>query len=505
MFGAEGPDARDDKLHGEVELRLIDVSGMLNVPVGNGGRVIGAVRYGYPGVVASLLAEDFTLAYWDYQLRVDLPVGTRDRFEFVWFGSYDKAGEIGDEITITFHRAEARLLHEAGTLQLGAAIQLGFDQTGAADSFQVESARFGPRMWLTWTPNPQVRLRVGGDMLATAGEIGNDDDDNDFGDGGSDDPNNDDEFGDPLTQQVKGRNMIGAYAELNLRPVPAWELGLGVRGDVWMTGTTEQHAVEPRVVGTYHPTETSDVYAAVGLSYQPAVFPIPIPGLADIVLDNGLQRAIQTEVGYRRDFDDVLRLETALFFNHYTGLLFFDALFDCDEDSTDPACNEDGFPRSTSNAYGWEVFLKRPSHHAVSGWLSYTLGGATASGPTGREFIPDTDVRHFGSLVVQFDLGKNWKLGFRGFFRTGRVATFESTPFNPNQRLPGFVRGDVMISNRWRTSWGHMRLALEWFNVSMSREATGLDCSPNEFGVVDCEVEYAPAIFVPNIGLRGEF
>jgi len=527
VFGAQGPEFSEDKLHGEVELRLIDVSTMLHVPIAGGGRVVAAARYGYPGAIASLLVEDFTLSYWDYQLRAEIPVGNHDRFELVWFGSYDKAGEPGDEITITFHRVETRLLHEVGKLQLGAALQLGFDQTSAGNDFHVQSARFGPRIWATWNPNPRVKLRVGGDMLATAGEIGTNDSNSDgeppvgMPDPGQPmpgEPNPPDEPGgrgpddrvDPISQQVKGRNMVGLYAELNLHPVAQWEFALGVRGDLWMTGTTQQHAAEPRVTLTYHPTDVSDVYVAGGVAYQPAVFPIPIPGLADIVLDNGLQRALQVEGGYRRDFGDELRLETGLFFSHYSGLLFLSTAFDCDSDDGSgegsDACDGDGFPRSTSDAYGWEVFLKRPSHHTVSGWISYTLGGATATGPTGRSFIPETDVRHFGSIVLQFDLGKNWKFGTRGFFRTGRVATFESTPFNPDQRLPGFARADVMISNRWKTSWGHMKLSLEWFNLTFAREATGLNCFQDDTGLaVSCKTEYAPAIAFPNLGLRGEF
>jgi len=525
VFGAEGPESANDRLSGEVELRLLDVSGMLNIPLSGGGRVLAAARYGYPGLAASIFVDNFTLAYWDYQLRVDLPVGAHDRFQFAWFGSYDNAGERGKEITITFHRAEVRLMRELRTLQVGAAMQLGFDQTAASDDgFSVGGVRFGPRFWLTYKPSNAVRLRVGGDMLATAGEVktGNGTDGEqpsvdpppidpnappvdpqpDGGGGRDGDPI---ERADPLAQQVKGRNMIGVYAELNLHPTPPWEFGLGVRGDLWTTGSTEEHAVEPRATLTFHPDDVSDVYVATGLAYQPAVFPIPIPGLADIVLDNGLQRAAQLEGGYRTDFGDELRLETSVFFNHYTGLLFLNVAFDCDGDSTDADCDKDGFPRSTSNAYGLEVFLKRGSHHRVSGWLSYTFGGATATGPTGRDFVPETDVRHFGNAVVQFDLGRNWKFGLRAFFRTGRVS-FDSSSFDPDRRLPGYARLDAMISNRWPTRWGHMRLSLEWFNTTFSREPIGFRCGEiNEVPAGTCSVDYAPAIVIPNIGLRGEF
>ena len=75
------------------------------------------------------------------------------------------------------------------------------------------------------------------------------------------------------------------------------------------------------------------------------------------------------------------------------------------------------------------------------------------------------------------------------------------------RRLPGFFRADVLIAYRWDTSWGRMRLALEWMNVTFSREALDLgDCYEDPLDLeADCGIEYAPAIFVPNLGLRAEF
>jgi len=78
------------------------------------------------------------------------------------------------------------------------------------------------------------------------------------------------------------------------------------------------------------------------------------------------------------------------------------------------------------------------------------------------------------------------------------------------RRLPGFFRLDFLIAYRWQTHWGSMRLALEWLNTTLSREAIGLKpCQRSPFGALPdeliCGVEYTPRIFVPNLGLRGEF
>jgi hypothetical protein len=69
------------------------------------------------------------------------------------------------------------------------------------------------------------------------------------------------------------------------------------------------------------------------------------------------------------------------------------------------------------------------------------------------------------------------------------------------RRLPGFSRVDVDVSYAWQPSWGRMRVALEWFNLTMSREAQQLRCDNQPRR---CEVDYIPAIFFPNLSVRGE-
>jgi hypothetical protein len=46
-----------------------------------------------------------------------------------------------------------------------------------------------------------------------------------------------------------------------------------------------------------------------------------------------------------------------------------------------------------------------------------------------------------------------------------------------------------------------MRVALEWFNATLSREPEEMVCAgtPRK-----CQTVYLPAIFFPNLGVRGE-
>lgn len=552
VFGAKGPKAKQG-FQGEFELRVIDAALMLSIPLGDeGARVTVAGRYGYPGPIVKLIEPEARLAYWDYQARLDLPLGGSDTFVLTWFGSYDLFGDEGSVLHMTFHRAELRLLRDLPRLQLGAALQFGYDAAGSTDDLEIEGVRFGPRLWLAWETDQTLHFRVGADMLATSGRILIEDDDEGtlvsppqgvptavpstpsqpFGDGMRVAPAPTESAGDndflvdgatDGSRDARRRNMIGAYAEMNWRPNEPLELSLGVRGDLWITGADHVAAAEPRSVLTWHIDDEHALHIGGGLSYQPAAFPVPIPGLADIVLDRGLQRAIQSELGYRFELDGELTFETSFFYNYLSDLLFLDTLFDC-ESTFGPTCDTDAFPRATADAYGWEVFVQRPSQHPLSGWLSYTLGRGVARGPSGRAFTPAFDVRHVGNLVLQYDLGAGWRAGIRLFYRSGRVAsrtTFDSggVEYTPDgmevrlpyarieRRLPGFFRADALIAYRWNTYWGRMRLALEWMNVTFSREALDLRSCDDDPGDLDtdCGIEYAPAIFVPNFSLRAEF
>jgi hypothetical protein len=85
-------------------------------------------------------------------------------------------------------------------------------------------------------------------------------------------------------------------------------------------------------------------------------------------------------------------------------------------------------------------------------------------------------------------------------------------PYVREQRLPGFFRADAQVIYAWTNSWSRMRVSLEWMNLTLSEEALQLNCDePYDAmgfptgGEPVCEVEYAPAIFFPNIGIRAEF
>jgi len=108
--------------------------------------------------------------------------------------------------------------------------------------------------------------------------------------------------------------------------------------------------------------------------------------------------------------------------------------------------------------------------------------------------------------VLQWRIGGGFSAGGRFHARSGKLNgefLLDETLHlsRDEQRLPWFVRLDLQVAYAWRPSWGRMRVSLEWFNATLSREPIDVECtgSPRE-----CRTIFLPAIFFPNLGLRGE-
>ena len=55
---------------------------------------------------------------------------------------------------------------------------------------------------------------------------------------------------------------------------------LGLRGDLWMTGSRPEAAADPRATISFRSHPGIEWHVAAGLGHQPAVFLIPLPGIA---------------------------------------------------------------------------------------------------------------------------------------------------------------------------------------------------------------------------------
>jgi hypothetical protein len=509
---------------GELELRAIDINGLLFTPLGTGGLTI-AGRYGYPGLVLSALSDEVSLDYWDYQLQLRQSLHAGTTAEVSWFGAHDRL-EAGRSFESTFHRIELRLLRDGPSYQFGGALLLGLDATSNSDASSaleaqledIETQRAAPRVWLDVRGEDGLRLRMGADMVGVSGKLRADE----APAGSPDEPavvgaSGSTGFIDELYASVSARNAVGAYADVSLRPLADVETAVGARADLWIAGSDAQPALSPRAVVSWFPHAGIDLHAGISLSHQPAVFLLPLPGVADIALARGLQSALQTEVGVAADVGDVLRGELQFYAHRYADLLFPELALEkaasCDDAPWAMVCEDPApYPRATALAYGMELMLRSSARERLSGWLTYTLARATAESDAGFAFTPRFDMRHVGNLVLRYRVFDGFSVGGRAFARSGQVITqVAETGQRVARRLPEFYRFDARAAYTWTASFAELELSLEWLNLGFAREPLGFSCGldvttahrppPDD----TCRVRYAPALVLPNVGLRAQF
>ncbi|MFT3928166.1 MAG: TonB-dependent receptor [Myxococcales bacterium] len=522
-------------VHGELEIRLVDMQAYLAKPFGKRGRIEIGGRYGYPGLVAMLFDSRARVQYWDYQLRAVLPLSATTEAQLVALGSYDFVGQHYEgrthrDLELQFHRLDARLVKRVDELEIGTAVTGGIEHSIMSEEFAVRAYRMGSKLWLA-LPISKARLRLGADTLATSGRIQNPLANNDDPDQQMLQKRN------PLYQSATGRNVLGGYVELRMPILPRLEFEGGLRGDIWLTGSKMQRALEPRGVVRWFATDALTVHAAAGLAYQPAVFLIPLPGISDVALDRGLQRAVQTEVGAGLDLPGSFRIESKLFAHFYSEMITFDTAIkgsNCTTSSDSqgvpvpapapPAqgqalevppeqpppvqppetCREsDGLARMSARAYGNELMIRRDYEEKLSGWLAYTLSKADGHTEDGKRLVPNFDVRHVANLVLRWRASPRWSVSLRGYAQSGRFPLGATTEIDPRQRarLPPFFRGDLNISRVWAKPWGELRFTLDWLNFTFQREPLSWSCNESR-----CKVEYVGfPITMPIMGVRGTF
>jgi hypothetical protein len=490
------PAEGSDEVRGEVDLRMIDVTGFVDVPLEGGGRIAAAGRFGYPRSVLFAISPDTHLWYGDYQAKVELPLSHRDRFELVWLGSYDYldgilgvSGDFGVGITLppdfamqlSFHRLDLRFIRETERGQMGAAVRFGYDHTSFEEQLRVNMGHVAPRVWWENRFHRRVKLRVGAEMAGWVGNLHNPAAD------ASELPQGSITL--PPEARVPTRSTTSAYVEARLLPVDTLALEVGVRGDVWIEGERTDVSADPRARMTWSPHERLDVHVGAGLAHQIPIFLVPLPGLERVAVAEGLQRVVQTDAGFGVALPAHLRVEARGYFHQY-----YDALINRSADFA-------GSPeRADVQSYGAELFLRRDASQPVSGWVSYGLGRSSATSPEGDVYVPPFDVRHVLNVVTRLRLGKRVTVSSRFHARSGTLVNQTIGGLRPSGqqvRLPWFVRLDLRLAYGWKPSWGSAELYLDWLNASFTREPVGAECL---FG--QCSLVQGPLIVLPSIGFR---
>lgn len=525
-----------EHMRGEWNLRLFDVSGLFETPLDKEGKtnVLVAGRYGYPGLLLTLVQSQVGLQYWDYQARISHKASERDRLSAFVFGAYDDlTDKAHDNQTIygaQFHRLDLRWDHrlDAGSLRM--ATTLMFDRTNGGDTstpgaaYSTMVTGFGVRAELEEALSSTMRLRAGADWTERHYSI----------DAGNADVDTAAAF--PTRNDMEA----GVRADVVWKPTANLQVVPGIRFDAFGQNHVIATAVDPRLATAIKLDKKLTWITMVGLAHQAPAFPIPIPGLDPATLSNGLQEVLQTSTGVEWQLPEKSSVKLTAFWHRFLKTSDVFSVCNYGQSSAEFAqgntsCDIDS--RSDGHTYGLELLAKRDLSNRFGGWLSYTLSTSprqfrTADGLTVNT-LSDYDRTHVLALVLGYDLGKGWRAGARGSYNTGRPQS--ATVYGPVQaassglplstqyyadarvRLPDFFRLDVRLEKRWELGQGrYYAVTFEWFDALIAKEAiafqncpvpgTAVTPSNGQFGApgaLACQVQQIGPVTIPSIGFEG--
>jgi TonB family protein len=475
-----------------------------------------AGRYGYPGLILSLATNLVSLSYWDYQLRLDggtarngwtvFAYGANDELDTVapTADPNDPSPPLAPSLILGFHRLDLRLHHTFDDVVTSVRAVLGYDKTfSMGTDFHVLVAE--PSAQATWKPSDALSVTAG--LEGSVHRVSQ----------GAGDVMTDTNPLSTITSQLGTFKTGAALAEAVWRPTRDWLIRPGVRGDVYSDDTATKSAIDPRLTMRYRladrvladaapGSDDSAVWlkAAVGVYHQPPRFVLPLPGLDLMPIKYGLLRSIQSSVGVEVPLADRFELTTEAYYNDMDPTIFDLSVNDA---SVVQGANSTLVPtqivlggqrgqelidRLTTpqlgRAYGVEVLLRRQAKSGLFGWVSYTLSRSERR-RDGQWVAYDFDRTHLVNLVAGMPLRRNWDVGLRLQYQSGKPETI-TTGYNA-ARGTGYLRFDARVDKRavWRN----------WL-LDFYVDITNIALLPEEVQV-GTVIRYV----LPTVGLRGRF
>ncbi len=522
--------ARRDRVHGDVDVRLTDAGGLLEIPIdrrraagceeptraerkaaaaaaggGKAGRKAvdqqrcargparGALtlagRYSYTGAILSLVNDSVRIKFWDYQARVDHSLGKNIDFTAFAYGSFDDLGQkpyddpaTGERVVpppfvrFQFHRIDTRLrqrLRDGGSAIY--AVVLGLDQTGATEQIGTDQWRVAPRIDFRVPIDEGLALGFGLDQELQIFRL----------------PRFDaEEITEDLALLFSERTVgvTAGYLEAMWQKA-GFEARPGLRADFYVQsghspylpraqGVTYATGVDPRLLLRERVGPRLVLKQAVGIYHQPPSTPIPIPGIESFGFERGLQRNTQGSAGYELQlFDERLLLQQEAYLGRLSNLQDYELAGATDDEPIDEL--EDVISQVTGWAYGLETLLKLDPRLRTFGWVAYTLSRSTRNYQVGGSAPSSWDQRHILNVVLGYKISQKWYFSGRMHYHTGRPWTapvgnqsqVEALRDNRNNaRLPPFFQLDLRIERIWRWPDWQLHALLDVTNSTYSKE-----------------------------------
>lgn len=468
--------ARRDESLVDIDVNLLQAGALVRHPVGFlGATATVAARVGYPGIILSLATDQASLSYWDYQLRLDggnprngwtvFSFGARDELDTVSPDADPNAADppLSPALVLGFHRLDLRGSLGGGAVDASLRVVGGVDETTAAGS-DITSLALEPQARLRVRPGPALDVVLGLEGTLKDTSQGN----------STTSPFGNNTSIAMFTQDLSRQYVGSALAEVLWRPTRDWLVRPGVRGDVYYDGATRRQAADPRLTLRYRLFERaiegvpagSDegsvwLKGSVGVYHQPPRFFLPLPGLDIMPLRFGLLTAIQYDLGAEVPLGERTGLVVDGFYNDMDPVVFD---LRVNRDSVGAAPNGSLVPTTTTpgdtsaqmtldrllqkqvgRAFGLEAMLRREAKNGLYGWLAYTV--SLSERERDGQFVPfDFDRTHLVNLVGGLPLPRNWELGARLQYQSGRPTT--TTLGYNTARTDGYFRIDLRIDKR---------------------------------------------------------
>lgn len=519
VIQAETRPARGNGQHLEAELRLYDVSALLELKLPHDVRISLSGHYGYPSLLLRAIRPGVLVDYWDYQVRLDWRWLTVQAL-----GSYDSldisGGSLSSTSVMSFHRVQVRMQRHDGPLHTEAALIGGLDRMQDFFRNRLEKIFVGYRLnlRLDWT-RLQLYLGLDGELSrfrpqsvgspAAAGGLGAlaSASDGETGSTAVD-------YGE-LTAQRNGRTTGVAVQAVALLWPQRVTLTAGTRLDIYDADGRVLIGIDPRARLELHLLPWLDVHIGGGLYQQPPSFPVQMPGIDTFALQLGLQRSAQLAIGQELRLPARVSIQATGFLNRYYNASDFPPILaqQCAAPKSPVLSGvaADVMRVSDGQALGMELMVRKQEGR-FSGWIAYTLSRSERFYPCGIR-PADYDQTHILNVVAQVHLPRRVMVSARLYVATGRPDTvpdvtkpgWEHYTLRNNYRLPDYVQLDLRVDREWLFRRWAMSLFVELLNVTYSQTVLAVTQPPSE-----TIAAWQPQLvgfnwILPSIGVRGRF
>ncbi|WP_224366221.1 TonB family protein [Hyalangium versicolor] len=550
-----------DTLHGSVKVDVMDAGFFIEAAITDGVSVAAAARRSYVDALIPLFIPDdegSTISvvpkYWDYQVRVDFglrskdapaPGAARSTGHIMAFGADDQLGIVasGDDEArdiklgthTHFHRIKGDWTYRWGKLSSSFTPYVGIDKSHLEFGSYKENDTFysaGARELLSVELNSSLSLRTGFDAYFEHVNL----DVQAPAPGGTEYvpfPGAEPEaelFSADLT--VNGFDG-GLFLEADYKLGPL-TVTPGVRGNLQHANGKDNLALDPRLWLRYAASERTTLKGSAGLySQHPETFQFILLPYGNPRL--GYQRAFQASLGVEQRLLDVLNVDVTGFFNRrFKNVVSPGQLIPQDSGAIlQERYSNDG----VGKALGVELMLKKDRASATDklhGWVSYTFSraedgragpmpaitespfGGGGSGDNAYGLSP-WDQTHILTVVAGYLLGNGWELGGRFRYTTGRPSTplvhpydvygSDGNGYSPIQgpyfsaRAGSFHQLDMRVDKSWQFQSWTLTAYLDVQNLYNRKNA--------EFSLDDYryrEQYELPGIpLLPVLGVKGSF